>query len=410
MNPVLRALGRRLRLGRDRRRAGLVHRAGASHRGPARRPVRDRGRSALQRCRTLARRGAGSGIAADRAYADWRALLDGERARADGADAVAVMTPNDSHHAICAAALERGYDVICDKPLTTNLADALDLVRRVRASGRVFCVTHNYTAYPMVRHARDMVRAGADRRRAPDPAHLCPGPQRDPGRGRGRNPNWRFDPAKIAGPSLVLGDIGTHAHHLGAFVSGQELTEVMAEVWASVPGRTRRRHRQRADALVGRGARHDVGDQRRGRRGARARHAASSAPTGGLEWHQEQPNELRHRKLDGTEVITTRRLHGVLSPAGERAARIEVGHPEGYQEAFANLYKDVAEVIAARIAGTAVRSTGAGLPDRRGRRAGDRDDRGVPGECADGRLGQGGAASLTEPPAPASEIPAASTA
>ena len=103
----------------------------------------------------------GIGIAAERAYADWRELLAAERARADGADAVAVMTPNDSHHAICAAAPRARLRRDLRQAADHSLADALDLVRRVRASGRVFCVTHNYTAYPMVRQARDMVRAGA---------------------------------------------------------------------------------------------------------------------------------------------------------------------------------------------------------------------------------------------------------
>ena len=130
------------------------------------------------------------------------------------------MTPNDSHHAICAAALEQGFDVICDKPLATTLADALDLVHRVRASGRVFCVTHNYTAYPMVRHARDMVRAGAIGDVRQIQLAYVQGHNATLVEAEG-TPNWRFDPG--CGPSLILGDIGTHAHHLAAFVSGLEL-------------------------------------------------------------------------------------------------------------------------------------------------------------------------------------------
>ncbi len=185
MNPVLQLLGRRLRLavigGGPGSFIGPVHRTAAR--------LDDRFEivaGVLSGDAARSRAGAiGIGIAADRAYTDWRALLEGERARADGADAVAVMTPNDSHHAICAAALEQGFDVICDKPLATTLADAVDLVHRVRASGRVFCVTHNYTGYPMVRHARDMVRSRRHRGRAPDPRLLRPGSQRDAGRGRG---------------------------------------------------------------------------------------------------------------------------------------------------------------------------------------------------------------------------------
>lgn len=348
MNPVLAMLGRRLRLavigGGPGSFIGPVHRtaarlddrfeivAGVLSGDPA------RSRAAAQ----------GLGIAPERAYAGWQDLLDGERARADGADAVAVMTPNDSHHAICAAALERGFDVICDKPLTTTLADAVDLVRRVRASGRVFCLTYNYTAYPMVRQARDMVRAGAIGPVRQIHTFYVQGHNATLVEGDGPA-NWRFDPA-ACGPSLILGDIGTHAHHLGAFVSGLELEEVMAEVWASVPGRraddaatvlTRWSDGARGSIWVtnaAAGADHGLGIRLFG-------------ATGGLEWWQEQPNELRHRRLGGFEQVLTRRLHGALTPSAERASRIEIGHPEGYQEAFANLYKDAAEVIAARIAG-----------------------------------------------------------
>ena len=349
MNPVLAILGRRLRLGVIGGGPGSF--IGPVHRTAARLDDRFEITAAalssnVERSRAAA---LGLGIAANRAYADWRALLDGERARTDGVDAIAVMTPNDSHHAICAAALERGYHVICDKPLTTNLADALDLVRRVRASGRVFCLTHNYTAYPMVRQARDMIRAGAIGAVRQIQLAYVQGHNATLVEGRTEAANWRFDPA-IAGPSLVLGDIGTHAHHLGAFVSGQELTEVMAEVWATVPGR------QADDAAVvlmrwsggARGTMWVTNAAAGADHGLRFRIFGA---TGGLEWWQEQPNELHHRRLGGFEQVMTRRLHGALTPSAERAARIEIGHPEGYQEAFANLYKDAAEAIATRIAG-----------------------------------------------------------
>jgi predicted dehydrogenase len=350
MNPVLALLGRRLRLavigGGPGSFIGPVHRTAAR--------LDDRFEivaavlsSDAERSRQAA---AALGIPADRAYADWRALLDGERARPDdGADAIAVMTPNDSHHAICAAALERGFDVICDKPLTTSLADAVDLVRRVRDSGRVFCLTHNYTAYPMVRQARDMVRAGAIGKVRQIQLAYVQGHNATLVEGEAGGRSWRFDP-ESCGPSLILGDIGTHAHHLGAFVSGLELEEVVAEVWASVPGR------QADDAAT------VLMRWSGGARGAMwVTNAAAGAEhglgfrifgaTGGLEWWQEHPNELRHRRLGGFEEILTRRLRGALTPSAERAARIEQGHPEGYQEAFANLYKDAAEAIAARIAG-----------------------------------------------------------
>ncbi|MGD9508966.1 MAG: Gfo/Idh/MocA family protein [Geminicoccaceae bacterium] len=348
MNPVLSMLGRRLRLavigGGPGSFIGPVHRTAAR--------LDDRFEivaAVLSSDAGRSRAAAGElGIAAERAYADWAALLDGERALPDGADAVAVMTPNGSHHAICAAALEHGFHLICDKPLTTTLPDAVDLVRRVRASGRVFCLTHNYTAYPMVRQARDMVRAGAigEVRQI----HTCyvQGHNATLVEGEGAA-GWRFDPAQC-GPSLILGDIGTHAHHLAAFVSGQELREVMAEVWASVPGR---RSDDAASVLMrwSGGARGSMWVTNAAAGGEHGLGIRIFGAEGGLEWWQEQPNELRHRRRGGFEEILTRRLHGALTPSAERAARIEIGHPEGYQEAFADLYKDAAEVIAARIAG-----------------------------------------------------------
>lgn len=345
MNPVLAMLGRRLRLavigGGPGSFIGPVHRTAAR--------LDDRFEivsgvlsSDPERSRAAAR---DLGIADARAYRGWEELLAGEQGHAD---AVAIMTPNGSHHAICAAALERGFDVICDKPLTTSLADAVDLVRRVRATGRVFCLTHNYTAYPMARQARDMVRAGVigEVRQI----HTCyvQGHNATLVEGEGAG-GWRFDPQQC-GPSLILGDIGTHAHHLGAFVSGQELREVMAEVWASVPGR---RSDDAASVLMrwSGGARGSMWVTNAAAGGEHGLGMRIFGAQGGLEWWQEQPNELRHRRLGGFEEILTRRLHGALTPSAERASRIEIGHPEGYQEAFANLYKDVAEVIAARIAG-----------------------------------------------------------
>jgi predicted dehydrogenase len=351
MNPILETLGRRLRLGVIGGGPGSF--IGPVHRAAARLDDRFEIVAGVlsgnaERSRQVAK---GLGIAPERAYADWRHLLEAERAREDGIDAVAVMTPNDSHHAICAAALEQGFDVICDKPLTTSLADALDLVRRVRESGRVFCLTHNYTAYPMVRQARDMVRAGVIGEVRQIQLAYVQGHNATLVEAEASGRSWRFDPTSC-GASLILGDIGTHAHHLGAFVSGQELLEVLADVWATVPGR----EADDAATVLMRWSGGARGTMWVTNAAAGADHGLSFrifGAAGGLEWHQEHPNELLHRRLSGFPELLTRRLHGALTPSAERAARIEIGHPEGYQEAFANLYKDVAEAIAARIAGTA---------------------------------------------------------
>ena len=156
---------------------------------------------------------------------------------------------------------------------------------------------------------------------------------------------------RAAGPSLILGDIGSHAHHLGAYVSGMELEEVMADVWASVPGR----QSDDAACVLMRWAGGARGAMWVTNAAAGAEHGLGFrifGEKGGLEWWQERPNELRHRRLGGFEQVMTRRLHGYLSAEAERVVRVEIGHPEGYQEAFANLYRDAAAAIIARRTGT----------------------------------------------------------
>lgn len=348
MNPVIQALGRRLRLGVVGGSHGFI---GPVHRTAAR--LDDRFEivagvlsSDPERGRTAA---AALGLPPDRAYPNVEAMLAAEGTREDGIDAVAIMTPNAHHFPAAMAALEAGLDVICDKPLTTDLADALALVHKVRATGLVFCTTYNYSAYPMVRQARAMVQAGeiGEVRQVHltyVQGHHASLVEAEPG-GRA----WRFDPAQ-AGVSLILGDIGTHAHHLGAYVTGLELEAVMAHIAATVPGRASDDY----GALLLRWSNGMPGTMWVTNAAAGAEHGLAFrvfGSQGGLEWHQEHPNELRHRRLGGFEQVLTKRLHGALHPAAERAARVEIGHPEGYQEAFANLYRDAAEAIAARRTG-----------------------------------------------------------
>ncbi len=215
----------------------------------------------------------------------------------------------------------------------------------MRRTGRLFVLTHNYAAYPMVHQARAMVRAGAIG--AVRQIHLTyvQGHNATLVEATLEGRTWRFEPARC-GPSLVLGDIGTHAHHLGAFVSGLELEAVVADVRATVPGR-------RVDdtaCLLCRWSGGAVGTLWVTEAAAGAEHGLSFrifGSEGGLEWHQEYPNELRHRRLGGFEQVLTRRRTG-LAPEAARLVRTELGHPEGYQEAFANLYRDAALAILAR--------------------------------------------------------------
>ena len=349
MNPIIQSLGRRLRLavigGGPGSFIGTVHRTAAR--------IDDRfevvaGVLSSNPERSKAA-GAALGLAPDRAYSDWRELISGEAARDDGADAVAIMTPNNSHYEIADASLDAGFDVICDKPLTTRLDDALKLVEKVRETGLVFCVTYNYSAFAMVRQARAMVQAGEIGEIRQVQLEYIQGNLAAPVDVGPDGPGWRFDP-EVGGISLVVGDITTHAHHLGAYVTGLDLDRVIADVGTNVPGRTVDDY----SALLLRYENGARGSMWVTNSAAGAEHGLAFrifGATGGLEWHQEEPNKLLHRRLGDFPQLMTRRLDGLLTPEAERASRVAIGHPEGYQEAFGNLYKNVSEAIVARRTG-----------------------------------------------------------
>ncbi|MGB5432128.1 MAG: Gfo/Idh/MocA family oxidoreductase, partial [Acidimicrobiia bacterium] len=236
-NPVIEALGRRLRLGVIGGGPGSF--IGAMHRTAAR--IDDRYElvagvlsSDPERSRLAA---TAIGIEPDRAYGNAYTLIAAEADREDGADVIAIMTPNDTHHAYSIAALDSGFDVICDKPITNTIEEAMDVLAKVEETGLVFCLTHNYTGYPMVRQARAMVEAGElGEIRLVQVEYVQGGKadENDPDPGDGLP--WRYDPVR-GGPSLVMGDIGTHAHNLARFITGLEVTEVAAEVGHIVPSR-----------------------------------------------------------------------------------------------------------------------------------------------------------------------------
>lgn len=290
-------------------------------------------------------------VAPDRAYPDVGAMVAAEAARPDGVDAVAIVTPNASHHAIARAVLDAGLHVICDKPLTTTMADARDLVRAVAASGRVFALTHNYTGYPMVRHARAMVAAGelgAIRVvQVEYPQDWLSTPLEETGQ---KQAAWRCDPAQ-AGPAGSLGDLGTHAHNLAEFVTGLRVEAVCAELTAFVPGRRVDDNAQALLRFAG-GARGMLWSSQVSPGNENALRLRVYGEKASLEWAQEHPNQLRVSPLGEAPRILARGV-GPLSAAASHATRIPAGHPEGYLEAFAQLYRDTAEQIAARIEGRA---------------------------------------------------------
>lgn len=347
MNTVFAKLGRRLRLGVIGGGPGSF--IGEVHRTAARiddnyEIVASVLASDRERSRAAGRQ---IGMAPDRAYGAAAEMFESEAQRADGMEVVAIMTPNDSHHALCCAALERGLDIICDKPLTTNLPDALDLVGRVRETGVVFCHTFNYTAFPMVRQARAMVRDGdiGEIRMVQveyvqgHNASLSPGE-----RGAAARP-WRMQPEKT-GASLILGDIGSHAHHMACFVTGQQFVRVCTDVRAVVPGRNADDYAGMLFQLEG-GAPGLMWVTQAGAGAVHGLHFRVFGASGGLEWFQEEPNQLHHTRLGQPAAVFERRGPG-LKPAALRASRISIGHPEGYQEAFAVLYAEAAEAIVAR--------------------------------------------------------------
>jgi predicted dehydrogenase len=349
LNPVYSLLGRRLRLAVIGGGPGSF--IGAMHRHAAALDNRYELVAAALSSNPEKSRQAGRelGLAPERVYATGLALIAGERGRADGADAVAIMTPNDSHFELASAALAAGFDVICDKPMTNTLDQAERLHAAVVASGRIFCLTHNYTGYPLVRQARSMVEAGelgvirllqVEYVQGGNAGASDPAPEQ----------SWRHNPAQ-GGPSLVMGDIGTHAHNLLRFISGLGVDEVAAEVGSIVPGRVVHDY---AGAMLrlSNGARGSFWVTQAAAGVENCLRIRVCGALGSLEWEQETPQRLDFKPLTGPAQVRTANGPGTL-PLAARSSRIVKGHPEGFPEAFANLYSDAAEAIAARRAGVA---------------------------------------------------------
>lgn len=285
-------------------------------------------------------------LAPQRSYADYAEMARREAAREDGIDVVAIVTPNHLHARIASAFLDAGIDVICDKPMTTTLAEALALVAKVRDTQRLFALTHNYSGYPMVRQAREMVAAGelGDLRviQAEYPQDWLSTDLESTGQ---KQASWRVDPAQ-AGAGGSLGDIGSHAEHLARFISGLELAQVSADLKTFVPGR---RLDDNCHVLLRytNGARGMLWSSQVAPGNENALRVRVYGSKAGLAFSQEHPNQLWFTPLGGRPQLITRGGAGA-GAAAARATRIPAGHPEGYLEGFAQLYRDVAEQIQAR--------------------------------------------------------------
>ena len=286
-----------------------------------------------------------------RVYADFREMAEREAAlpESERIDFVSVVTPNFMHAPVASEFLERGFHVVCDKPMTLTLEEALALRETVRKTGKLFVLTHNYTGYPMVKEARDIVRRGDLGTIVKIVAEYPQGWLMDQIEATGqKQAAWRTDPAR-AGASCCLGDIGTHAENLGRYITGLEIESLCADFTTFVPGRPLE---DDANLLL-----HYKG-------GARGILHASQISAGeenhlnirvygtkgALEWNQEQPNELKFQPKDEPARIL-RRSNAYLSAAAKKCTRLPAGHPEAFIEAFANIYLEAVAAIRDRLDG-----------------------------------------------------------
>jgi predicted dehydrogenase len=285
-----------------------------------------------------------------RSYGSYAEMAQKEARRKDGIEAVAIVTPNHMHAPVAVEFLKRGIHVICDKPLTATLPEAKKLAKTAEASGVVFALTHNYTGYPMIRQAREMIAAGALGDIRLVNVEYIQDWLAEPIEATGqKQADWRTDPAR-SGAGGATGDIGTHAFNLANFVTGLTLHELSADLQSFVTGR-------RVD---------DNGHiMMRYTSGARGTLWCSQVASGqenglrlrifgtkgGIEWEQENPNYLWVAPFGQPKYRLTRGGPG-SGEAAARLTRIPSGHPEGYLEGFANIYAEAARAIIARREGT----------------------------------------------------------
>ncbi len=282
------------------------------------------------------------GVAADRAYGDWREMLEGERGRADRVDLVTVATPNSTHFEITKAFLEGGFHVLCEKPMTMTVEEGEEIVRVARASGRICAVNYCYSAYPMVREMRHLVatgQIGKVRLVVTNFSHGHHGNAEDADNPRVR---WRYDPA-MAGVSGQFADCGIHALHMASFVVGDQVDRVSADFASTIPSRV-----LEDDAMVNfRMSGGTVGRLWTSSVAIGRQHGFDIqifGETGGMRWASEQPNQVWYTPVGGRTQIMEKGESG-LSDEAARLSRVAIAHPEGFPLAVANIYVDLAAAI-----------------------------------------------------------------
>ncbi|MGB7433163.1 MAG: Gfo/Idh/MocA family oxidoreductase [Ahrensia sp.] len=294
------------------------------------------------------------GLAEDRIYGDFTEMAKREARLKNGVEAVAIVTPNHMHYPAAREFLKRGIHVICDKPLTSNLADAKKLAKTAEASGALFVLTHNYTGYPMVRQAREMIAAGdlgeirlVQVEYAQD---WLSTKLEDEGQ---KQAAWRSDPNQ-SGAGGSTGDIGTHAFNLACFISGLEVDTIAADLDTFVPGRVLDDNAHVMIRWKG-GAKGTLWSSQVAPGNENALRIRIYGSKGGVEWAQEDPNYLWYTPLGEPKRLITRGGAGSGAAAG-RISRVPPGHPEGYLEGFANIYSEAAAAIRSKHSGAPLSS------------------------------------------------------
>ncbi len=286
-----------------------------------------------------------------RTYASYTEMAEREAALPanERIDFVAIVTPNFLHAPVAELFLKKGFHVVCDKPMTLNLREAKALRTTVRRTGKVFALTHNYTGYPMVKEARELVRSGKLGKILKVVAEYPQGWLLDKIEATGqKQAAWRSDPKK-AGASCCVGDIGTHAENLGRYITGLEIAELCADFTTFVPGR---KLEDDANMLIryqggAKGVLHcsqiSCGEENN-------LNIRVYGTLGSLAWQQEHPNELKFT-AKGEPARILRRGNGYVSDVAKKFTRLPFGHPEAFIEAFANIYLEAVAAIRAKIAG-----------------------------------------------------------
>ena len=286
------------------------------------------------------------GVVADRAYGDWREMLNGERTREDRVDLVTVATPNSTHFEITKSFLEAGFNVLCEKPMTMTVEEGEEIVKVAAKSGKTCAVNYCYSAYPMVREMRHIVRSGQIGKPRLIVTNFSHGHHGDATDAENPRVRWRYDPS-MAGVSGQFADCGIHALHMASFIADDHVVSLSADFASTIPSR-----QLEDDAMVNfRMAGGTVGRLWTSSVAIGRQHGFDIqvfGETGGMRWASEQPNQVYYTPVGGRTQIMEKGDESLSDEAG-RLSRVAIAHPEGFPLAVANIYVDLAATIRGEI-------------------------------------------------------------